>query len=111
MEYYLPMVGMVILSFVSFWVHFTSTPARVALPTTTSLTMNAMINHVHSNPALFATAEALEIFLSTSLYFVLSVLLEYVLVELTDCRWLKARTFDYLGYQIQIAHKKIDTII
>ena len=91
MEYYIPVIGMVSLSFVAFWIHFEATTARVALPTTTFLAMTTMINHIRSSSAIYATAEALEIFLNISLYFVISSLFEYVVVELTDSRWVKVR--------------------
>lgn len=87
MEYYLPVIGMVMISFVSFWIHFQATPARVALPTTTLLTMNKMIHHIRSSSLLYGNAEALEIFLNTSMVFVTAVLLEYGIVGLTNKRW------------------------
>ena len=93
MEYYLPVLGMVVLSFVSFWIHFKAKPARVALPCTVFLAMNSMVHHIRSSSGIFGAAEALEIFLNASIAFVVAVLIEYSVVGCTDKRWKRVRNY------------------
>jgi len=81
MEYYFPIICAVFLSFISFWIAHEATPARVALPVTTFLTLTTMLDHVRMSSGFFGTADALEIFLMVSVVFVVSVMVEYGIVE------------------------------
>ena len=89
MEYYLPIIIVVSLSFMSFWIHYKATPARVALPVTTFLTLTKILEHVRISANIFGNADALEIFLNVSNIFVFTVMLEYGVVGLTANRWSK----------------------
>ena len=81
MEYYFPIICAVFLSFISFWIAHESTPARVALPVTTFLTLTTMLDHVRASTSYFGSADALEIFLIVSVVFVFGVMVEYGIVE------------------------------
>ena len=81
MEYYFPIICAVFLSFISFWIAHESTPARVALPVTTFLTLTAMLDHVRMSSGFFGTADALEVFLNVSIFFIFGVMVEYGIVE------------------------------
>ena len=81
MEYYFPIICVVFLSFISFWIAHESTPARVALPVTTFLTLTAMLDHVRISSNIFGTADALEVFLNVSIFFIFGVMVEYGVVE------------------------------
>ena len=80
MEYYFPIICVVFLSFISFWIAHESTPARVALPVTTFLTLTTMLDHVRISSNFFGTADALEVFLNVSVFFIFGVMIEYGIV-------------------------------
>ena len=92
MEYYFPIICAVFLSFISFWINHKATPARVALPVTTFLTLTTMLDHVRSSASLFGTADALEIFLNVSVFFVFGVLIEFSIVGAIDMEWERVST-------------------
>ncbi len=98
MEYYFPVICVVFLSFMSFWIHYKATPARVALPVTTFLTLTTMLEHVRSSASIIGTADALEIFLSGSNIFVFANIIEYALVGITERYWTKVG----LNYLVKI---------
>eukprot|EP00795_Rhopilema_esculentum_P000778 gene778-10507_t len=91
MEYYFPIICLVFLSFVSFWIHFKATPARVALPVTTFLTLTKMVAHVRVNMDIYGTAHALETFLNISVLFVFGVIFQFAIVGVTAISWSKKK--------------------
>ena len=93
MEYYFPIICLVFLSFVSFWIHFEATPARVALPVTTFLTLTKMVAHVRVNMDIYGTAHALEAFLNISVLFVFGVIFQFAIVGVTAINWSKVKVF------------------
>eukprot|EP00794_Sanderia_malayensis_P007279 gene7279-8090_t len=84
MEFYFPVVCVVFLSFTSFWIHYKATPARVALPVTTFLTLTSMLEHVRLSARIMGTAIALEIFLNISNVFVFANIIEYAIVGILE---------------------------
>ena len=87
MEYYFPIICVVFLSFISFWIAHEATPARVALPITTFLTLTAMLDHVRISSHFFGTTDALEVFLNVSVFFIFGVMVEYGIVEAVTTQW------------------------
>lgn len=89
MEHYFPITCAVFLSFMSFWISHESTPARVALPVTTFLTLTTMLDHVRASANISGTADVLEIFLNVSIFFVFGVMFEFGVITTVAMQWEK----------------------
>ena len=79
---FFPCILIVVLSWMTFWIDYGSTPARVAMGITTVLTIVTMTNNIrnHSPPAgLF---RSIDYYLLMCNLFVFAALLEYALVGL-----------------------------
>ncbi|CAG0919643.1 unnamed protein product [Notodromas monacha] len=84
---YLPVMLIVMLSWVSFWINHEATPARVALGITTVLTMTTISTGVRSSLPRISYVKAIDIYLVMGFVFVFAALLEYAAVNYTNaCR-------------------------
>uniref|UniRef100_UPI00358EF523 glycine receptor subunit alpha-2-like isoform X1 n=2 Tax=Myxine glutinosa TaxID=7769 RepID=UPI00358EF523 len=80
-QLYIPCILIVILSWVSFWIHHDSAPARVALGITTVLTMTTQSGNIGETLPKVSYVKAIDIWISTCLIFVFAALLEYAIVN------------------------------
>ncbi len=81
MEYHLPLALVVSASWISFWLDYRSTPARVTLPVTTFLTLINMAENIRSRDFNFQTfSTVLEIYISVCTLYVFGALVEYAIV-------------------------------
>uniref|UniRef100_A0A8C4NIB2 Glycine receptor, alpha 4a n=1 Tax=Eptatretus burgeri TaxID=7764 RepID=A0A8C4NIB2_EPTBU len=80
-ELYCMYVLYVLQSWVSFWIHHDSAPARVALGITTVLTMTTQSGNIGEALPKVSYVKAIDIWISTCLIFVFAALLEYAIVN------------------------------
>lgn len=78
--FYLPVVLVVLLSWISFWIDPDSTPARVSLGVITILAMGNFLHGGGATPNV-SYATALDVYMITCFVFVFACLLEYAAVH------------------------------
>ncbi|TRZ00083.1 hypothetical protein DNTS_004637, partial [Danionella cerebrum] len=76
-QMYIPSLLIVILSWVSFWIHMEAAPARVALGITTVLTMTTQSSGSRASLPKVSYVKAIDIWMAVCLLFVFAALLEY----------------------------------
>eukprot|EP00058_Branchiostoma_floridae_P021245 XP_002606735.1 hypothetical protein BRAFLDRAFT_226124 [Branchiostoma floridae] len=81
LQTYLPMILLVILSWVSFWVNHESVPARVTLGITTVLTMTTLTSAARSSLPKISYIKAIDVYMVMCFLFVFAALLEYAAVN------------------------------
>ena len=79
---FFPCILIVILSWMTFWIDYGSTPARVAMGITTVLTIVTMTNNIRSNSPPAGLFRSIDYYLLMCNLFVFAALLEYALVGL-----------------------------
>ncbi|VIO90320.1 LOW QUALITY PROTEIN: Uncharacterized protein BM_BM17332 [Brugia malayi] len=78
---YLPCILIVMLSWVSFWINYEATSARVALARTTILTMTTISIGVRQSLPRISYVKSIDIYLVVCFMFVFAALLEYAIVN------------------------------
>ncbi|KAL4002467.1 cation transporter family protein [Acanthocheilonema viteae] len=78
---YLPCILIVMLSWVSFWINHEATSARVALGTTTVLTMTTISTGVRQSLPRISYVKSIDVYLVICFIFVFAALLEYAAVN------------------------------
>ncbi|XP_037088779.1 glycine receptor subunit alpha-4-like isoform X2 [Pollicipes pollicipes] len=81
LQTYVPTMLMVCMSWVSFWLEQTATPARVTLGVTTLLTLTSLAAGVRSELPPVSYLKAIDVWIGTCMIFVFGALLEFVLVH------------------------------
>ncbi|UYV60188.1 Rdl [Cordylochernes scorpioides] len=79
-QIYIPASLIVIISWVSFWLHRNATPARVALGVTTVLTMTTLMSSTNSQLPKISYVKSIDVYLGTCFVMVFASLLEYATV-------------------------------
>ncbi|XP_071044459.1 gamma-aminobutyric acid receptor subunit beta-like isoform X5 [Parasteatoda tepidariorum] len=79
-QIYIPAGLIVIISWVSFWLHRNATPARVALGVTTVLTMTTLMSSTNSALPKISYVKSIDVYLGTCFVMVFASLLEYATV-------------------------------
>lgn len=79
-QIYIPASLIVIISWVSFWLHRNATPARVALGVTTVLTMTTLMSSTNAALPKISYIKSIDVFLGTCFVMVFASLLEYASV-------------------------------
>ena len=87
---YIPSCLLVVISWVSFWLHVDSSPARVALGITSVLTMTTLITNTNAALPKISYLKSVDVFLVSCYFAVFATLLEYAAVNFLANR-LKAR--------------------
>ncbi|XP_061454330.1 glycine receptor subunit alpha-4-like [Rhineura floridana] len=80
-QMYIPSLLIVILSWVSFWIHMDAAPARVGLGITTVLTMTTQSAGSRASLPKVSYVKAIDIWMAVCLLFVFAALLEYATVN------------------------------
>ncbi|CAM9196168.1 unnamed protein product, partial [Lampetra fluviatilis] len=78
---YMPSTLITILSWVSFWINYDASAARVALGITTVLTMTTISTHLRETLPKIPYVKAIDVYLMGCFVFVFLALLEYALVN------------------------------
>ncbi|XP_075964669.1 gamma-aminobutyric acid receptor subunit beta-1 isoform X3 [Anarhichas minor] len=81
LQTYMPSTLITILSWVSFWINYDASAARVALGITTVLTMTTINTHLRETLPKIPYVKAIDIFLMGCFVFVFLALLEYAFVN------------------------------
>jgi len=81
LQSYVPCTLITILSWVSFWINYEATAARVSLGITTVMTMTTIYTHVSSGMPKIPDLKALDVFMLACFVFVFMALLEYAIVN------------------------------
>ncbi|KAM8964762.1 gamma-aminobutyric acid receptor subunit theta isoform X1 [Sarcophilus harrisii] len=81
LQTYMPSVLITILSWVSFWINYDASAARVALGVTTVLTMTTINTHLRETLPKIPYVKAIDIYLMGCFVFVFLALLEYAFVN------------------------------
>ena len=79
-QIYIPASLIVVISWVSFWLHRNATPARVSLGVTTVLTMTTLMSSTNSQLPKISYVKSIDVFLGTCFVMVFASLLEYATV-------------------------------
>lgn len=83
-QLYTPSVLIVIISWMSFWIDMSLTPARVGLGITTVLTMTTQSMGSRSSMPKLSYINAMDVWMTSCLIFVFAALFEFVLVIMTS---------------------------
>ncbi|XP_070198094.1 glycine receptor subunit alpha-2-like [Littorina saxatilis] len=89
-QVYVPSVLIVILSWVSFWLDVEAIPARISLGVLTVLTMTTQSTGARSSLPRVSYVKAIDVWMSTCLFFVFASLLEFAYINV-----LARRRFPY----------------
>uniref|UniRef100_A0A6G1SH18 Gamma-aminobutyric acid receptor subunit beta n=1 Tax=Aceria tosichella TaxID=561515 RepID=A0A6G1SH18_9ACAR len=79
-QIYIPASLIVMISWVSFWLHRNATPARVALGVMTVLTMTTLMSSTNAALPKISYVKSIDVFLGTCFIMVFAALLEYASV-------------------------------
>ncbi|XP_045141625.1 gamma-aminobutyric acid receptor subunit beta-3 [Echinops telfairi] len=81
LQTYMPSILITILSWVSFWINYDASAARVALGITTVLTMTTINTHLRETLPKIPYVKAIDMYLMGCFVFVFLALLEYAFVD------------------------------
>lgn len=96
-QIYIPASLIVMISWVSFWLHRNATPARVALGVTTVLTMTTLMSSTNAALPKVSYIKSIDVFLGTCFVMVFASLLEYASVG-------------YIGKRIAMKRKRLQDL-
>nr|WJY55639.1 GABA receptor subunit [Neoseiulus californicus] len=91
-QIYIPAGLIVVISWVSFWLHRNATPARVALGVTTVLTMTTLMSSTNAALPKISYVKSIDVYLGTCFVMVFASLLEYATVGYLGKRIAMRRT-------------------
>ena len=80
-QFYVPSMLIVILSWVSFWLNVDASPARVSIGLLTVLTTTTQSTFINASLPRVSYVKAIDVWMSMCLVFVFAALLEYALVN------------------------------
>lgn len=106
-QIYIPASLIVIISWVSFWLHRNATPARVALGVTTVLTMTTLMSSTNAALPKISYIKSIDVFLGTCFVMVFASLLEYASVGYIGKRIAMKRKNQQDLKQLQQHHQKV----
>nr|XP_022327528.1 glycine receptor subunit alpha-2-like [Crassostrea virginica]XP_022328182.1 glycine receptor subunit alpha-2-like [Crassostrea virginica] len=80
-QVFIPGILIVILSWISFWIHVDAVPARVSLGVICVLTMTTQSSGIRSSLPVVSYIKAIDIWMAVGLLFVFAALLEYAYIN------------------------------
>ncbi|XP_074597248.1 gamma-aminobutyric acid receptor subunit beta-like [Brevipalpus obovatus] len=96
-QIYIPASLIVVISWVSFWLHRNATPARVSLGVTTVLTMTTLMSSTNSQLPKISYIKSIDVYLGTCFVMVFASLVEYA-------------TVGYLGKRIAMRKSRVEQL-
>ncbi|GFX47108.1 gamma-aminobutyric acid receptor subunit beta [Trichonephila clavipes] len=105
-QIYIPAGLIVIISWVSFWLHRNATPARVALGVTTVLTMTTLMSSTNAALPKISYIKSIDVYLGTCFVMVFASLLEYATVGYLGKRIAMRKTRAQLIAKIAEQHRQ-----
>ncbi|KFM73337.1 Gamma-aminobutyric acid receptor subunit beta, partial [Stegodyphus mimosarum] len=105
-QIYIPAGLIVIISWVSFWLHRNATPARVALGVTTVLTMTTLMSSTNAALPKISYIKSIDVYLGTCFVMVFASLLEYATVGYLGKRIAMRKTRTQLIAKIAEHHRQ-----
>ncbi|XP_054721261.1 gamma-aminobutyric acid receptor subunit beta-like [Uloborus diversus] len=105
-QIYIPAGLIVIISWVSFWLHRNATPARVALGVTTVLTMTTLMSSTNAALPKISYIKSIDVYLGTCFVMVFASLLEYATVGYLGKRIAMRKTRTQLIAKIAEQHRQ-----
>ncbi|KAL3277950.1 hypothetical protein HHI36_013290 [Cryptolaemus montrouzieri] len=104
-QIYIPSGLIVIISWVSFWLNRTATPARVQLGVTTVLTMTTLMSSTNAALPKISYVKSIDVYLGTCFIMVFASLLEYATVGYLAKR-IQMRMNRFMAIQKMLEQKK-----
>lgn len=89
-QIFVPSVLIVILSWISFWIHVDAIPARISLGVLCVLTMTTQSSGIRNSLPRVSYIKAIDVWMSTGLVFVFAALLEYAYINVQTRRHVKS---------------------
>ncbi|XP_061183669.1 glycine receptor subunit alpha-1-like isoform X1 [Saccostrea echinata] len=102
-QVFIPSILIVILSWVSFWVHVDAIPARISLGVLTVLTITTQSSGIRATLPRVSYVKAIDVWNSMCLLFVFAALLEYAYINVQTRRHQKSMLKDTL-MNVQASH-------
>lgn len=108
-QIYIPSSLIVVISWVSFWLHRNASPARVQLGVTTVLTMTTLMSSTNAALPKISYVKSIDVFLGTCFVMVFAALLEYATVGYLGKRiaMRKAHAQNVLSHAVSLTQKMI----
>lgn len=108
-QIYIPSSLIVVISWVSFWLHRNASPARVQLGVTTVLTMTTLMSSTNAALPKISYVKSIDVFLGTCFVMVFAALLEYATVGYLGKRiaMRKAHAQNVLSHAVALTQKMI----
>lgn len=108
-QIYIPSSLIVVISWVSFWLHRNASPARVQLGVTTVLTMTTLMSSTNAALPKISYVKSIDVFLGTCFVMVFAALLEYATVGYLGKRiaMRKAHAQNVLQHAVAMTHRMI----
>lgn len=89
-QIFVPSVLIVILSWISFWIHVDAIPARISLGVLCVLTMTTQSSGIRNSLPRVSYIKAIDVWMSMGLVFVFAALLEYAYINVQTRRHVKS---------------------
>jgi len=105
-QIYIPAGLIVIISWVSFWLHRNATPARVALGVTTVLTMTTLMSSTNAALPKISYIKSIDVYLGTCFVMVFASLVEYATVGYLGKRIAMQKSRSILLTKLAEQHRK-----
>lgn len=108
-QIYIPSSLIVVISWVSFWLHRNASPARVQLGVTTVLTMTTLMSSTNAALPKISYVKSIDVFLGTCFVMVFAALLEYATVGYLGKRiaMRKAHAQNVLSHAVAMTQRMI----
>lgn len=108
-QIYIPSSLIVVISWVSFWLHRNASPARVQLGVTTVLTMTTLMSSTNAALPKISYVKSIDVFLGTCFVMVFAALLEYATVGYLGKRiaMRKAHAQNVLSHAVAMTQKMV----
>lgn len=102
-QIFVPSILIVILSWISFWIHVDAVPARISLGVLCVLTMTTQSSGIRNSLPRVSYIKAIDVWMSMGLVFVFAALLEYAYINVQTRRHVKYTSMKVLCFEQMIS--------